>query len=1066
MAGLAVSMNLQAAETNTPVGEDGLDVDEGAAVVTGAKALSELERRMAWWEEARFALFIHWGAYSVLGGGYGDQNTGDGYAEQIQRKLKIPTDEYVVHAAEKFRPEAYDAEQWVLLAKNAGMKYVVITAKHHDGFAIYHSKHSDYDVEDTSKWERDPLKELSDACKKHGLKFGVYYSQSQDWFAAFDPSGEWDAPGNPASARTWWDESKFPNAKINVENFERYVHEKGVPQVIELIEDYGVEMVWFDTPAAYPKEYAQVFVDAVRRTNPDIVVNSRVGGGLGDYRGGVDSPVVFSYLPNRYWEAIQSTLHSWGYSRFAEGSRRPFDYLLRMLATVVSKGGNMMINVGPKPDGLLVPKDVETLEALADWSADHIESIRGAGRSPIAVQNWGVVTSKGKTLYLHVFDWPTDGVLRVGGLDTAPKSARLMKGGVPLTFTMPQDALLSINVPAEAIHPVNSVIELTFDSVPAGGEHRLLEPRRENRFHVTHTPHIEGKGLRHPIGVGFRAYLDNWSDPKANVVWKVRAAEEGRYSVLCIYDHAGTGDAYQVRIGDQVVSGVVNDKGTGDAHYVEREVELMRMHRRGKGRMVVDKLGTVQLTPGEYDMTLQSAGDIKNRKLFLPRTVLLVPEQAPNIIYINADDLGWADLSCQGSSYYETPHIDKLAKQGMRFTDAYAPAANCAPSRASCLSGMHMPRHGVYTVGTSERGKSKDRKLIPIKNTAELADRFVTIAEGLKAAGYTTIHLGKWHVGKDPCTQGFDINIGGSHDGGPYRGKYISPYTYPNCEQEAAGEYLTDRLGTEAISFINAHQDKPFFMYLSTFAIHTPFEAKPEQVAHFKAKPGSDAHKNAAYAATIKALDDNVGRVMDELDKLGLAENTLVLFSSDNGGVYKYSRQWPLRAGKGAYYEGGIREPLIVRWPGTIEAGSECSVPVIGIDFFPTFLDAADAPVPEGAVLDGVSLMPLLTGTGMLKDRALYWHFPIYLQAGNAETRDPLFRTRPGSVIRYGDWKLKEYFEDGALELFNLKDDLGEKTNLAVSHPEKAKELLAMLKAWRKEMDAPIPTKLNPEYQP
>jgi arylsulfatase A-like enzyme len=438
----------------------------------------------------------------------------------------------------------------------------------------------------------------------------------------------------------------------------------------------------------------------------------------------------------------------------------------------------------------------------------------------------------------------------------------------------------------------------------------------------------------------------------------------------------------------------------------------------------------------------------------------------PNIIYINADDLGWMDLSCQGSTYYETPNIDRLAKQGMRFTDAYAPAANCAPSRAACMSGMYTPRHGVYTVGSSERGKSKDRKLIPTKNTTMLDDSVVTMADALKAAGYATIHLGKWHVGKDPCTQGFDINIGGSHEGGPYRGKYISPYTYPNCEQEAAGEYLTDRLGTEAISFINAHQDKPFFMYLSTFAIHTPFEPKPEQLAHFEAKSGSDAHKNAMYAATIKALDENVGRVMDELDKLGLAENTLMLFTSDNGGVYKFSRQWPLRAGKGAYYEGGIREPLVVRWPGTIKAGSECSVPVIGIDFFPTFLDVADAPVPEGTVLDGVSLMPLLTGAESIKDRALYWHFPIYLQAGNSETRDPLFRTRPGSVIRYGDWKLHEYFEDGALELFNLNDDLGEKNNLAASHPEKVRELHEMLKAWHKEMDAPIPTELNPEYQP
>jgi len=438
----------------------------------------------------------------------------------------------------------------------------------------------------------------------------------------------------------------------------------------------------------------------------------------------------------------------------------------------------------------------------------------------------------------------------------------------------------------------------------------------------------------------------------------------------------------------------------------------------------------------------------------------------PNIIYINADDLGWTDLKCQGSKYYETPNIDKLAAQGMVFTDAYAPAANCAPSRACCMSGLYTPRHGVYTVDSSERGSAKDRKLIPTKNKTTLDERHVTIAEALKVAGYATIHLGKWHLGQDPTTQGFDLNIAGSHDGGPYKGGYISPYKYPNCEQKEKGEYLSDRLGTEAISFIKSHQDKPFFMYLAPFAVHTPLEPKPELAARFKQKPTSEAHKSASMAATIFALDENVGRIMDALNKLKLSDNTLVLFTSDNGGVYKTSKQWPLRAGKGAYYEGGIREPLIVRWPAKVKPGSKCSVPVSGIDFFPTFLDASKTPAPEGKLLDGASLMPLLTGQGTFKERPLFWHFPIYLQGGSSESRDPKFRTRPGSVVRYGDWKLHEYFEDGGLELYNVKEDIGEKKNLAEKEPEKVKELLAMLKAWRKKTDAPVPTQLNPKYEP
>ena len=450
-------------------------------------------------------------------------------------------------------------------------------------------------------------------------------------------------------------------------------------------------------------------------------------------------------------------------------------------------------------------------------------------------------------------------------------------------------------------------------------------------------------------------------------------------------------------------------------------------------------------------------------------------QRRPNIIYINADDLGWMDLSFQGSTYYETPNIDRLASDGIAFTDAYAPAANCAPSRACVISGLYPQRHGVYTVATSARGQAKDRKLIPTTNTTILDDSFVTMAEALKAGGYTTIHLGKWHLGKDPLTQGFDINFGGSHQGGPYRGgNYLSPYDYPNLEQAEPGEHLTDRLGDEAIAFIKAHtsassasgKDQPFFMHFAAFAVHTPLVAKPELIERYKQKDGNDAHYNATYAAMIHSLDENVGRILQTLDELGLNENTLVLFTSDNGGVYKLTRQWPLRAGKGAYFEGGIRVPLFVKWTGHIQPGQISHVPVTGLDYYPTFLEAAGVAVPAGLELDGNSLLPLLTDAGTIEARPLFWHFPIYLQAGNAETHDLLFRTRPGSVIRLGDWKLHQYFEDGGLELYHLSDDIGEKKNLAAQYPEKVQELLALLKDWRVATDAPVPSELNPKYQP
>jgi len=447
----------------------------------------------------------------------------------------------------------------------------------------------------------------------------------------------------------------------------------------------------------------------------------------------------------------------------------------------------------------------------------------------------------------------------------------------------------------------------------------------------------------------------------------------------------------------------------------------------------------------------------------------LVSGRKPNIVYINADDLGWADLSCQGSTYYKTPNIDKLAAQGMRFTNAYAPAANCAPSRACCMTGQYTPRHGIYTVASSTRGSAKSRKLIPTKNTTVLADRHLTMAEALKRDGYVTAHVGKWHLGPDPKTQGFDVNIAGCHWGSPSGGGYHSPYKFPNCEQKDEGEYLTDRLGMEAATFIEKNKDKPFFLHFATHSVHTPIQGKATLVAKYKDAPATKAHKNPVYAAMVHSLDENVGRIMDTLEALNLAKNTLVLFTSDNGGVWGISKQWPLRAGKGAYYEGGIREPLFVRWPGKIKAGSQCDVPVSVIDFFPTFLEAAKLAKPKESVLDGVSLVPLLTQSGTIEDRALFWHFPIYLQAyvrkGPVETRDPAFRTRPGSVIRRGHWKLHEYFEDGALELYNLKDDVGEKRNLAGTEPDKVAELLKQLKAWRKATGAPVPTALNPKYR-
>jgi len=437
----------------------------------------------------------------------------------------------------------------------------------------------------------------------------------------------------------------------------------------------------------------------------------------------------------------------------------------------------------------------------------------------------------------------------------------------------------------------------------------------------------------------------------------------------------------------------------------------------------------------------------------------------PNVVFFFIDDLGWTDLGFMGSDYYETPRIDRLAGEGMVFTAAYACGPNCAPSRASLMSGQYTPRHGVFTVGDPVRGNHAFRKLEPIANKTVLDDRFITIAESLSAGGYTTASMGKWHLGDDPATQGFDVNVAGCHWGSPSGGGYHSPYRYPNLVTEEKGEYLTDRLGQEACRFIEENRHRPFFLYLTHYAVHTPIQGKPELVEKYKAKEPGEHHANAAYAAMIESTDQSVGAVLDKLDELGLAAGTVVIFYSDNGGQLGATSNAPLRGGKGMLYEGGIREPMIVRYPGVTRPGSVCDEPVIGVDFYPTLLEITGTPRPDNYTLDGVSFLPLLKDPAAVLGReAIFWHFPCYLQ-GSGSPRGP-FRTTPAGAVRMGDWKLIEFFEDGVLELYNVVEDVSESTNLAGRMPEKTSQLHDMLLAWRKQVAAPVPTEPNPRYDP
>ena len=446
-------------------------------------------------------------------------------------------------------------------------------------------------------------------------------------------------------------------------------------------------------------------------------------------------------------------------------------------------------------------------------------------------------------------------------------------------------------------------------------------------------------------------------------------------------------------------------------------------------------------------------------------------QSQPNILLIYIDDMGWRDVGFMGSDFYETPNLDRLASQSLVFTDAYSCAANCAPARACLLSGQYSPRHKIYNVGTKPRGKSAWRRLehIPGVDTLDLKNR-KTWAQVLQEAGYKTATIGKWHLSDDPLPYGFDINIGGTHSGSPPKGYYPPHPKAPGLEDAPASEYLTDRLNREACKFIEDHHDRPWMLYLTHFAVHTPIQAKKELVQKYKDKPAGKLHDNIAMATMVQSVDDGVGQLLETLKKHQLVDNTVILFYSDNGGYGGGTDMAPLRGHKGTYYEGGIRVPFFLHWPGKVDPG-KTDQPIIGVDLYPTLLEIAGAK-PTDQPLDGCSLVPFAQGRTKQvcpEGRNLFWHFPAYLESTKRrnlykEQRDPIFRTRPCGVIRKGNWKLLNFFESGDIELYNLKDDVSESKNVADEYSDIAKTMLNDLKAWQSSVGADMPSRRNPDF--
>lgn len=454
-----------------------------------------------------------------------------------------------------------------------------------------------------------------------------------------------------------------------------------------------------------------------------------------------------------------------------------------------------------------------------------------------------------------------------------------------------------------------------------------------------------------------------------------------------------------------------------------------------------------------------------------PRDISL--PSRPNVVVIYADDMGWLDTAFQGSEYYETPNLDALAESGLTFSAGYANAPNCAPSRACLLTGQYTPRHGVYTVRDPQKVARNRRALDPPPNNLELPTDHTTIAEVLSEAGYATGFIGKWHVGHadtdtGPLARGFDVNVGGGIYGRTPSG-YFPPYDLPNLS-DSGDQYLTDRLTDNAVKFMqtNAEGDDPFFLLYSAYSVHEPLQAPKSDIRPYRDKPCWNRQCNRKYGGMVSALDRAVGRIMDTLEELAITEDTLVFFSSDNGGVgdynevgiggewLQYTSQGPLRGGKGTLYEGGIRVPTVLSWPGVVPS-DRVRTPIFASDLFPTVVELAGATdaVPDGHTVDGRSLVPLVERSEPPDRDAMFWHFPAYLTSKLTD----VYRTKPVSVIRSGRWKLHYYYEGETTKLYDLRADRGETENLADRRPKKRDELLARLNRWKGNIGARDPTR-------
>jgi alpha-L-fucosidase len=569
---------------------------------TGLRTLDEIDpdrdSRVAWHREARFGCFVHWGVYSVPAGEWKGRKGGT-YSEHLMRSLEIPRAVYLEEIVRPFNPTGFDAENWVKLMRDAGMKYLVITAKHHDGFAMYPSEVSDYNLSAQTAFKRDPMGELSAACKKYGLKFGFYYSHAWDWEHPDAIGNFWDY-GEPGGQSGWWE--KRPDL---IPKAAKYVDEKSIPQIRELLVKYQPDIIWFDTSSKTPPELCRRILAAVRETDPRVVINSRIGGGnFGDYRSTADRPAYFPEVPNQ-WEAIPTTNESYGYKP-SDTSHKPVAHFVQLLANAVGKGGNILMNVGPRGDGIIATEDETILRGIGAWLRVNGESIYGCDRSPLPVQPWGASTRKGNQLYLHVFEWPADGKLVVGGLRSNPSAVRLLAGG-GVGFRRINGDDVELTLPAVAPDAAASVLVLDFPAQIATSRAIRVAPARiETVLHVM-DGRLDGSGIRYGDGKKNRDVTEEWSDAGASVTWVVRVPVAGRFRIAAQYNTLSSENtgAFTVAVAGQSLPCLV--KPTQDVNTFRQ-----------------DQLGEVTLPAGEHTVVVRAA-ELTGGHLMRLRQLELVP---------------------------------------------------------------------------------------------------------------------------------------------------------------------------------------------------------------------------------------------------------------------------------------------------------------------------------------------------------------------------------------------------------------------------------------------------------